>query len=211
MIRKMIRVYLIAVALTPIAQAGEYPGRAEMEKHLFPLLMEADRIEILALYPVAKKYMEEPPDRYELIVVFGLQGDDAHKKMTEADKKMAALARKSPVVEGFPVLGKLIVTEPDEVKALLGEMRGAAIASDDDEAADEDCHDPRHALRVIKGDQTLHFSICFDCGNTYISGIPDDAKPGADGFFHFKDELRGVLEKRLTDKGVIFLKAPEIE
>lgn len=182
-----------------------------MEKHLFPLLMEADRIEILAVYPLAKKYMEEQPDPYELNVVFGLRGDDALKKMTDADRKMAALARKAPVVEGYPVLGKVTVAEPDEINALLAEVRGMAIARDDDGVEEADCHDPRHAVRITKGDLTLHFSICFDCGNTYIRGLPEEAKPGAAGFQHFKDGLRDILEKRLAEKGVTFLKAPEIE
>jgi hypothetical protein len=179
-----------------------------MEKHLFPLLMEADRIEILAVYPVPKEYMNEQPDKYELSVVFGLYGDDVQKKMTDADRIMAGLARKAPVVEGYPELGKVTLTEPDEIKALLGEMRSMAIASDDDEVEESDCHDPRHALRITKGDRTLHFSICFDCGNTYMRGLPEEAKPGANGFHHFKDELRDILEKRLAEKGVIFLKDP---
>ena len=211
MIRKIIRACPLVSCFAALSHAGEIAGRAEMEKHLFPLLMEADRIEILAVYPVPKELIKEQPNEYELSVVFGLYGDDAQKKMTDADRKMAALARKAPEVEGYPVLGKVAVTEPEEIKALLGEMRGMATAWDDGEPEESECHDPRHALRVTKGDRTLHFSICFDCGNTYISGLPEEAKPGASGFHHFKDELRAVLEKRLTEKGVIFLKAPEGE
>lgn len=180
-----------------------------MEQHLFPFLMEADRIEILAIYPLPKKYLKEQPDQYELSVVFGLRGDNTLKKMTEADREMAALARKAPVLEGYPMLGKVTVIEPEAIKALLGEMRGLATAWNDGEVEESDCHDPRHAVRVTKGGRTLHFSICFECGNTYISGLPEEAKLGEAGFHHFKDELRVALEKRLTEERVTFLKTPE--
>ncbi len=182
-----------------------------MEKYIFPLLMEADRIEILAVYPVAKEYLEEQPDDMELNIVFGLHDNDARKKMTDANRKTVALARTAPVVEGYPVLGKVSVTEPGEIKTLLSQMRDLAIAWDDDDAGDSDCHDPRHAVRVTKGDRTLHFSICFDCGNTYIRGLPAGAKLGEDGFSHFKDELRDALEEHLTKEGVTYLKASERE
>lgn len=198
----------LGLVLSSFARGAERPGRAEMEKHFLPLLMDADKIEILAVYPLAKEYLAAQPDRMELSMVFGLTGEDASKKMTDADKKMAALARNLPVVEGHPVLGTVTIREPEDIKALLGTLRKMAIASDDDEVEDEDCHDPRHALRITKGNRTLHFSICFDCGNTFLRGVPQEAEKGAQGFHHFKDEFREILEKRLTAQGVTFLKAP---
>ena len=101
--------------------------------------------------------------------------------------------------------------EPDEIEALLGEIRSMAIAWDDEDVTDEDCHYARHALRVTKGDRTLYSWICFDCGNSITRGLPEAAKPGANGLHHFKDELRDLPEWRLTENGVACLKAPGIE
>lgn len=193
-----------AVAAEDEDEVKKEGERALMEKHLFPLLMEADHVEILSVYPFPKTSMKDEPSSLELITAFQIRHEQADAKLNDTQKKVLALSREAPVVEGYPVLGKVTISKQEDVKSLLSIIRSNMMALDDEETGEDDCHEPRHALRIIKGEQVIHFSICFDCGNTYLRGTPKSAAAGAEGFRHFKDELKEILEKYFESEGVIY-------
>jgi hypothetical protein len=61
---------------------------------------------------------------------------------------------------GWPVLGKLEVTDPADRKKLLDALDAGIKASDGTVAA---CFNPRHGIRAVKGGDTIEYVICFEC------------------------------------------------
>lgn len=175
--------------------------RKLLEQQIFPLLAEADRVVIYSLYPVKRERLKADPDRTELRVAFQAFDEKAAAQLTAADRQVIAFARKAPTFEGYPILGKAVITKPDEVHELLSGVRGSMLSSAENEG-EADCHDPRHAVLVVKGQQRLRFSICFACGNSYLRGAPEPATDGVKVFHHFKSSLREVLEAKFVERGV---------
>lgn len=127
--------------------------------------------------------------------------EKAAAELTPADRQVMAFARKAPTFEGYPILGKAVVKKADEVRELLASVRGSMLAWAESEG-EADCHDPRHAILVVKGKQRLRFSVCFACGNSNLRGAPESAADGVKVFHHFKESFRDVLEEKFVEHGV---------
>jgi hypothetical protein len=81
---------------------------------------------------------------------------------------------------GYDVLGKTQINDSD-VKAKL--IKALESGIDEGGSAGIMCFDPRHGIRVVRGDQTVDLLICFECqridvftnkssGRAYTSGSP---------------------------------------
>jgi hypothetical protein len=164
--------------------------QALMETHLFPLLQEADQIVIYSLYPVPKKSLEKQIGSWELVTAFGVYDETQAAKLHPADKAVAAFARTAETFEGYPILGKVEIQKEEERRKFLGEVRAKMTPWEDS----EDCHDPRHGILIKKGATILRFTICFECGNSYLRGAPDSAEDAVMVFNHFGGDFDDYLE-----------------
>lgn len=203
----ILKFLMLLTALVPsLSEASpldlpEQEQRKLLEQQLFPLLAEADRVVVYSLYPVKREELEVNPDRMELAVVFEVRDKKAELALTAADRQVITFARKAPTFEGYPILGKAVVEKPDEVRELLSGVRGSMLSSAENEG-ESDCHDPRHAILVVKGEQRLRFSVCFACGNSYLRGAPESATDAMMVFHHFKESFREVLEEKFVEQRV---------
>jgi hypothetical protein len=200
--------FLLLLGLPCAAQEAN-PAKAKeervvMEKELFPLLKEADEVVLYSLYPIGKESLAAEPDENERRVVFGLGKPEGPKEPSEVDKKVAALARQAEVFEGYPVLGKVEIKGAKEIQKVLSEIRAEMVTDEEDGGKQAECFDPRHGILVLKGDRRIVFKICFSCGNSYLSGVPDTAQAGAKAFNDFKKEFAVVLNARFKAAGLIY-------
>lgn len=204
MIPRILTLLTFLLPCLVMANPRELPNaeqRKVLEQQIFPLLAEADRLVIYSLYPVKRDRLKVDADRTELRVAFQVIDEKAAAQLTAADREVMAFARTAPTIEGYPILGKAVLKKEDDIRELLASVRGAMLASAENEG-EADCHDPRHAILVVKGERRLRFSICFACGNSYLRGAPATAAEGVKVFHHFKSPLRDVLEARFIEQGV---------
>ncbi len=61
---------------------------------------------------------------------------------------------------GYPILGKVNLDSALDRQALVDALYDGIAASDGTVAA---CFIPRHAIRVVEGDQVTDYVICFEC------------------------------------------------
>jgi hypothetical protein len=66
------------------------------------------------------------------------------------------------VLYGYPVLGKVEVSDPARRREVIAAIKSAVR---DKSAVQAKCFDPRHAIRVVKGNETIELVICFSCHN----------------------------------------------
>lgn len=71
---------------------------------------------------------------------------------------------------GFPVLGKVEITSPEEKKILLSAF-AKGIRGEDGTPSDDCLFQPRHGLRIIYKSNTNDFAICFTCGDVAAYGF----------------------------------------
>lgn len=192
---------LLAFTVSAAAEAGAAgQERVLVEEHLFPLLKDADRVVIYSLYPISKENLEKEPDAMELQIAFQ-SADKEAATLSKRQKEVAALARKAETVEGIPILGLVELKEAKEIGELLAAAR-AAMRTWEELSEEEDCHYPRHGLLVEKGGMKLFFSICFECGNTFLKGAPAEASKAVEAFHHFDHKFQESLDARLDARGV---------
>ena len=71
---------------------------------------------------------------------------------------------KEPKVEekfhGYPVLGKVEVTDPDRRKEIIAALNEGRARSNGTMAK---CFLPRHAIRAVEKGRTVDYVICFEC------------------------------------------------
>ena len=185
-----------------IGEAKAKEERAAMEKQLFPLLQEADELVLYSLYPVDKEFLEKEPDEDELGAAFGVGRVEGVVAPNEVDKKVAALARKAELFEGYPILGKEEIKDPTQRGKVLAAIR-AAMETDQEDPGSEDCFEPRHGILVGKGGTSLRFTICFGCSDTCLNGAPESAQAGAKAFNHFKSDFAAFLNARFKAAGLV--------
>ncbi len=66
---------------------------------------------------------------------------------------------------GHGYLGKVEISKPKQRRAIMEAFKGGMKAKN---ARMAKCFDPRHAISVSKGDQTVDYVICFECGRVEI-------------------------------------------
>jgi hypothetical protein len=60
------------------------------------------------------------------------------------------------------VLGKVVITDPAEKEALVNSLFDSL--SDGSTM----CHEPRHGIRAVRGNQKMDLTVCFMCSNVYF-------------------------------------------
>jgi hypothetical protein len=175
----------------------ENEQKALMEKHLFPLLQEADRVVIYSLYPVPKENLKKEIDGGELVIAFDIHDEKDEALLDPADRAVAKLARTAETFQGYPVLGKADIKEVEDRLKVLKEIRTSMTPWEDS----LDCHDPRHGILIVKGEQKLRFSICFACSNSSLRGPPESAADAVMVFNHFRAGFKDYLEAWLDAAG----------
>lgn len=97
---------------------------------------------------------------------------------------------------GYPVLGKVMVTDLDHRRAVVAAVREGAKYK----GSMATCFIPRHAVRTVKNGHVVNVVICYECYGYRVytgDGTAADVNGGpmsADG--------RPLLDKILTDAGV---------
>jgi hypothetical protein len=91
------------------------------------------------------------------------------------------------VFHGFSVLGSAKVSTAAEKKLLMSALASAVRENEGVAAA---CFNPRHGIRITKGDKVVDIVICFECASARCYGINDgmgflltsSASPAFDAF-----------------------------
>ena len=102
---------------------------------------------------------------------------------------------KGEVIDGYPTFGKVVITDLGQKRQVLSAIRRAVRNPQEGMG----CFSPRHAVRAIKGGETVDLVICFHChnyqhyqGGQLVSGetppISSDPEP--------------LFDKLLSDAGV---------
>jgi hypothetical protein len=94
-----------------------------------------------------------PPDELVLYSILGVEYLDGAKPEGEA-------------FHDYPVLGKVVVTDPQARDAIMAAFEQGVSAGDKLAF----CFFPRHALRVTKNGQTVDFAVCFECHQLRMYG-----------------------------------------
>jgi hypothetical protein len=131
------------------------------------------------------------PDEPDQLVLFSLDGMNARNRTELAE----AQARGEEYLYNWPVLGKVQVTDRGKVREILSAIR-RAIRNPDKPA---NCFFPRHAVRAVKGGETVDVVICFQCRTYAVSrgpGSPLGSTPA------ISSDPEPLFDKILTDAGV---------
>jgi hypothetical protein len=97
---------------------------------------------------------------------------------------------------GFPVLGKVEVTDAGKRQELIGAVKVGIYTSYI--GASAACFNPRHGVRLVRNEQWVDYVICFECGNVDGYSSADEKVK----VMHPRMALKDVLNKYLTDAGV---------
>ncbi|HJZ53912.1 MAG TPA: hypothetical protein VKE74_03090 [Gemmataceae bacterium] len=99
------------------------------------------------------------------------------------------------VLDGYPVLGKVEVTDPGQRQKVYSAIRGAVR----NPPPGSKCFIPRHAIRAVKGDETVDMVICFQCHNyEHHRGGKEVSGPNP----LISSDPEALLDKILSDAGV---------
>jgi hypothetical protein len=129
-------------------------------------------------------------DDPEQLILYSIDGPAEWKQ----DGELTPEQKKGEVLHGYPVLGKVEITEPKQRRELLSAMKRAV--GNDNPA---NCFIPRHAIRSIKGGETVDVVICFECGNYRAYRQGERAYGGTPGV---KPSAQPRFDKILRDAGV---------
>ena len=132
--------------------------------------------------------LADDPDQ---LVVYSLDGT---KEVREAELAEAKL--KGEYLYTFPVLGKVQVTDTRQRREVLAAIRRAVR----NPPKPAHCFWPRHAVRTVKGGETVDMVICFECQTyfTYWGVEPEGGRltPA------ISPDPEPLFDKILTDAGV---------
>jgi hypothetical protein len=120
------------------------------------------------------------------ITIFSIDGRGESEPGPNTDKKLY----------GFPVLGKVVVTDPAEKQRLAAALREGMEAKN---VMQSKCFVPRHVVRAERGDRFSDYVICFHCQNyeVHVNGEPH-ARPTKP----ISNHVRPTIEKPLLDANV---------
>src|SRR5262245_37352099 len=94
---------------------------------------------------------------------------------------------------GYPVLGKVEVTDPQERKRIAATLK-ASLGSEDKMSK---CFCPRHAVRFTQKGHTFEYLICFQCSDfsEYVDG--EHGRWGG-----FDPSVKATFNQPLVDAGI---------
>jgi hypothetical protein len=88
------------------------------------------------------------------LTLYSIDGRDEDRRLKDLEVKS------SETFHGYPVLGKVEVTDPDRRKQLIAALKDAHARRPTDGAK---CFWPRHGIRAIEKGQTIEYVVCFEC------------------------------------------------
>jgi hypothetical protein len=130
--------------------------------------------------------LPDDPDRLILYSLDPLHPDQGD--LAEAD-------RKGEYLYYFPVLGKVEVADSRQRREILAAIR-RAIRNPPKPA---NCFEPRHAVRAVKGSQTVDVVICFECRNYSVSRTQESLSGTT---LTIAPDPEPLFDKILSDAGV---------
>jgi hypothetical protein len=94
---------------------------------------------------------------------------------------------------GYPVLGKVEVTDPQERKRLVAALKEGT----GPEGTQGGCFCPRHAIRAVQKGRTFDYVICFQCHGVeeYVDGKRKPSRA-------FYNSVKPAFDQPLTDAGI---------
>lgn len=113
------------------------------------------------------------------------------------ERKPGAGQDKGELLYGYPVLGKVAVADPERRRAVTAAIKTAIR---DKSVIQMKCFDPRHAVRVVKGSETIDLVICFHCHN--YDGFRNDEPATKNGTPSISSSAQPLLDQLLRDAGV---------
>lgn len=117
----------------------------------------------------------------EQLTLFSIDGRDLNRR----EKGIT-----DETFQGFPVLGKLEISDPNERKKLIAALKEGIRRGP---IAGAKCFWPRHGIRVTEKGKTIEFAICFECRNFSMD-------PGPGGLI--SGEVQPAFDKPLKDAGI---------
>jgi hypothetical protein len=132
------------------------------------------------------------PDDPDQLVVYSIDGAAFWRTEGELTPEL----RKGELLHGYPVLGKVDVSDAAQRRQIVAAVKNAAGRNPETKAA---CFIPRHALRTVKGSETMDAVICFECHN-YIVYRQANEKPRRTDVI--SSDTQPLLDKLFTEAGV---------
>jgi hypothetical protein len=127
-------------------------------------------------------------NRPERLVLYSIDGGP-----TRPDSVQTSEPPSKEKFHGYPVLGKVELTDADKLKEISDAIKSGLARSDGSMAA---CFWPRHAIRSVENGRTIDFVICFECSQLQIHQDNSvDVKP-------ITRDPRAVLNKVLNESGI---------
>lgn len=127
------------------------------------------------------------PDNPQSTTLYSIDGRD-FKEMEKGESP-----KTDEQLHGYPVLGKVEITDAGKRRELIAALRDGMNRSD---GTMMKCFWPRHAIRFVKDGETQDYVICFQCQQLELrSGIAKVVKA-------ITKEPQTVLDKMLTDAGI---------
>lgn len=82
-------------------------------------------------------------------------------------KPISVMSRKhgAGAFHGYPILGQMEIRDVSKLQELVAALYGGIAENTGFEAA---CHNPRHAIRAVKGRRIVEMTICFECMNIMV-------------------------------------------
>ena len=125
-------------------------------------------------------------DQAERVTLISVDGGDHRERDPPAGEALY----------GYPVLGRIEFTDPEQMRELIAALREGMAAPDVQQAK---CFWPRHVLRVEQGGRMADYVICFRCQNyeLYVNGVRQHTYTR-----NFSRQVRPVFDKPLVDARV---------
>jgi hypothetical protein len=130
---------------------------------------------------------ERLPDDPDQVILYSIHPDDRKLTPTEKGESM----------HGYLVLGKVEVTDPERRRAIIAAIKAAVR---DKSVVQVKCFSPEHAVRVVKGSETIDLVICFHCHN--YQGYRRGELTTTDGTPPISDSAQSLLDQTLREAGV---------
>jgi hypothetical protein len=131
-------------------------------------------------------------DEPDQLVLYSIDGPSWFKNEGELTPDQA----KGEVLHGYPVLGKIEVTDPGRRREVIAAVKEAVRTNSEPE---HKCFIPRHAVRTVKAGVTIDVVICFQCRN-YEAYRGSEKSMSGKG--RISSAARPLLDQALADAGV---------
>jgi hypothetical protein len=130
------------------------------------------------------------PDDPDQLIVFSIDGPSYEKN----EGALTPEQQKGEVVHGYPVLGKVEVTDRDLRREMIAAVKKSIRSPND---SGRNCFFPRHLVRVIKDGKTFDLMICFQCRNYEAYAGEKERYPSSKGIL--SSAAQSLLDKVLSD------------